>query len=133
MRAPSGQVAVGPLRSRDAVEVPEGVGIGFGLPAGYPTQLPGPRRMTPQRTWIVVDLSALLAKARTVLARNPGARLLPMVKADVYGLGAVPVARALEALDPWGFWRGHGGGGRGAAPRRHPATRPRRGAHRRDF
>ena len=26
-----------------------------------------------------------------------------MVKADAYGLGAVPVARELEALDPWGF------------------------------
>jgi len=26
-----------------------------------------------------------------------------MVKADAYGLGAVPVARALEALNPWGF------------------------------
>lgn len=26
-----------------------------------------------------------------------------MVKADGYGLGAVPVARALEGLEPWGF------------------------------
>jgi alanine racemase len=26
-----------------------------------------------------------------------------MVKADAYGLGAVPVARALEAVEPWGF------------------------------
>ena len=26
-----------------------------------------------------------------------------MVKANAYGLGAVPVAKALEALDPWGF------------------------------
>jgi alanine racemase len=26
-----------------------------------------------------------------------------MVKASAYGLGAVPVARALEELDPWGF------------------------------
>ena len=26
-----------------------------------------------------------------------------MVKADAYGLGAVPVARMLERLDPWGF------------------------------
>jgi alanine racemase len=32
-----------------------------------------------------------------------GVRLLPMIKADAYGLGAVPVARALEALGPWGF------------------------------
>ena len=59
--------------------------------------------MTPERTWIEVDLGALVANART-LARLAGrARLLPMVKADAYGLGAVPVVRALEALDPWGF------------------------------
>jgi alanine racemase len=50
-----------------------------------------------------VDLQALLANARTILARVPRARLLPMVKANGYGLGAVPVARALEGVDPWGF------------------------------
>ena len=60
-------------------------------------------QMTPERTWIEVRLSALVANARTVAARNAGTRLLPMVKADAYGLGAVPVARALEALDPWGY------------------------------
>ena len=59
--------------------------------------------MTPERTWIEVSLPALVANARVVLSRNPGARLLPMVKANAYGLGAVPIARALEALDPWGF------------------------------
>lgn len=59
--------------------------------------------MTPERTWIEVDLEALLANARTVSARAAGSRLLPMVKANAYGLGAVPVARALERLDPWGF------------------------------
>lgn len=59
--------------------------------------------MTPERTWIEVSLAAVLANARTVRALNPGARLLPMVKADAYGLGAVPVAKALESLDPWGF------------------------------
>ena len=32
-----------------------------------------------------------------------GSRLLPMVKASAYGLGAVPIARALETIDPWGF------------------------------
>jgi alanine racemase len=59
--------------------------------------------MTPERTWIEVDLSALVANARTVRVRNPRSRLLPMVKANAYGLGAVPAAKALEALDPWGF------------------------------
>jgi alanine racemase len=54
------------------------------------------------RAWVDVDLGALVANART-LTTLTGARLLPMVKANGYGLGAVPVARALEAVDPWGF------------------------------
>ncbi|HEX5632415.1 MAG TPA: alanine racemase, partial [Gemmatimonadales bacterium] len=54
------------------------------------------------RAWVDVDLSALVANARTVAERSQS-RLLPMVKANGYGLGAVPVARALEAVDPWGF------------------------------
>ncbi len=57
----------------------------------------------PDRTWVEVDLEALVANARTLQARVPAARLLPMVKANAYGLGAVPVARALERVDPWGF------------------------------
>ena len=54
------------------------------------------------RVWADVDLRAIVLNARTV-ARISGARLLPMVKANAYGLGALPVARALEVLDPWGF------------------------------
>ena len=54
------------------------------------------------RAWVDVNLSALLANARTVMARS-GARLLPMVKANGYGLGAVRVTRALEVLEPWGY------------------------------
>lgn len=54
------------------------------------------------RAWVDVDLGALVANART-LAKACGARLLPMVKANGYGLGAAPVARALDELDPWGF------------------------------
>ena len=56
----------------------------------------------PQRAWVDVDLSALVSNARTIMHRSR-TRLLPMVKANGYGLGAVPVSRALEALDPWGF------------------------------
>ena len=55
------------------------------------------------RTWVEVDLGAVVANARDVARRAPRSRLLPIVKADAYGLGAVPVARALEAVDPWGF------------------------------
>ncbi len=54
------------------------------------------------RAWIEVDLGALVRNGARLVARA-GVPLLPMVKADAYGLGAVPVARALEALDPWGF------------------------------
>lgn len=54
------------------------------------------------RAWVEVDLGALLRNGRRVRERA-GVPLLPMVKADAYGLGAVRVARALEALEPWGF------------------------------
>jgi alanine racemase len=57
----------------------------------------------PDRTWIEVDLGALVANARTIRERAPGSRLLPIVKANAYGLGAVPVTRALESVDPWGY------------------------------
>ena len=48
------------------------------------------------RGWLVVDLANVRANARAVSRAAAGARLLPVVKADAYGLGAVPVARALE-------------------------------------
>ena len=54
------------------------------------------------RAWVEVDLGALLRNARRV-AERAGVPLLPMVKADAYGLGAVAVARALERVEPWGF------------------------------
>ena len=57
---------------------------------------------TPQRAWVDVDLAALVRNARTIASRSR-TRLLPMVKANGYGLGAVRVSRALEAIDPWGF------------------------------
>jgi alanine racemase len=57
---------------------------------------------TPHRAWVDVNLTALVRNARTIENRSR-ARLLPMVKANGYGLGAVRVSRALESLDPWGF------------------------------
>lgn len=53
------------------------------------------------RAWVEIDLGALRRNAAAMAAR--GGRLLPMIKADAYGLGAVRAARALELLDPWGF------------------------------
>jgi alanine racemase len=54
------------------------------------------------RAWVEVSLAAVVENAHTV-ARTAGTRLLPIVKANAYGLGAVAVSRALEAVDPWGY------------------------------
>ena len=53
------------------------------------------------RGWLEIDLDAVVRNARAMAARVPA--ILPMVKADAYGMGAVPVARALERLEPWGY------------------------------
>lgn len=48
--------------------------------------------------WLEVDLDALRANLATLRgAAGAGVRVEPVVKADAYGHGAVPVARALEA------------------------------------
>jgi alanine racemase len=56
----------------------------------------------PDRAWLDVNLGAIIRNARR-FQELIGAPLLPMVKADGYGLGAVAVARALEAVEPWGY------------------------------
>lgn len=55
-----------------------------------------------QRAWVDVDIDALVRNARSYRARV-GAPLLPMVKANGYGLGALAVVRALAPLEPWGW------------------------------
>jgi alanine racemase len=55
-----------------------------------------------QRAWIEVDIAAVRRNAET-MARISAARLLPMIKADAYGVGVGPVLRVLEPLDPWGY------------------------------
>jgi len=54
------------------------------------------------RAWVEVDLAALVDNARAI-AQLAGTKLLPIVKADAYGAGAVAVSRALESLQPWGY------------------------------
>ncbi|HEV2893777.1 MAG TPA: alanine racemase, partial [Actinomycetota bacterium] len=44
--------------------------------------------------WVEVDLEAIAGNVRTLVAEVAPARLLAVVKADAYGHGAVPVARA---------------------------------------
>jgi alanine racemase len=52
--------------------------------------------------WVEVDLDAIAANVRTLAAEVAPARLLAVVKADAYGHGAVPVARAaVEAGAAW--------------------------------
>lgn len=58
--------------------------------------------MREQRAWVDVDFDAIVENARTI-ARVSGAPLIPVIKADAYGLGAVGAAKALESLDPWGY------------------------------
>src|SRR5262249_12152868 len=69
----------------------------------------GPGRIRPPvsvstrgNAWVEVDVEALVDNARTI-AKIAGTRLLPVVKANAYGVGAVLVSRALEPLDPWGY------------------------------
>jgi len=57
-----------------------------------------------ERAWIEVDLGALRKNIRVLSDHvGDGCRLLPMVKADAYGLGMERVVRALRPLGPWGF------------------------------
>ena len=75
----------------------------------------------PDRAWLDVDLGAIVRNARR-FQELIGAPLLPMVKADGYGLGAVAVARALEAVAPWGY--GVATHDEGSQLRRAGITRP---------
>ena len=64
--------------------------------------------MTPEssqespRASVLVDLGALVRNALRLRA-HAGVPLVPMVKADAYGVGMIPVATALRAVDPWAF------------------------------
>jgi len=75
----------------------------------------------PERAWLDVDLGALVRNARRFqdLSRVP---LLPMVKANAYGLGAAAVVRALESVEPWGY--GVATAPEGAELRAQGVTRP---------
>lgn len=81
-------------------------------------------KVTPElfeRAWVDIELGGLVRNARRFeeLVRAP---LLPMLKADGYGLGATQVARALERVDPWGY--GVASSAEGAELRAAGITRP---------
>lgn len=54
------------------------------------------------RAWVDIDLGALQRNGAAIAARA-GVPILPMIKADAYGLGALEVVRALRPLSPWAF------------------------------
>jgi alanine racemase len=56
------------------------------------------------RAWLQLRGDALLANvARVRGAVGPAAGIIPMVKADAYGLGMPEVVRTLGAANPWGW------------------------------
>jgi len=56
------------------------------------------------RAWVEVSASALRENFRTVQeAVGSGVRMIPMVKANGYGLGVAEVVSTLEPLGPWGY------------------------------
>jgi alanine racemase len=75
------------------------------------------------RAWVEIDVGALRANYEMV-RRTVGraAAIIPMVKANGYGLGAERVVRALEPLGPWGY--GVAAVGEGVELRREGVDRP---------
>ena len=58
----------------------------------------------PRTAWLEIDLDRLRANLATLRAAvPPGVRVEPVLKADAYGHGAVPVGRVLEAAGADGF------------------------------
>jgi alanine racemase len=75
------------------------------------------------RAWVEIDLHALQHNYGAVRAAvGPRVAIIPMVKADAYGLGLERVVRALDPLDPWGY--GIATADEGAALRQLGVRRP---------
>ncbi len=64
----------------------------------------GMRDLSSARAWVDVDLGALVANYDALRERaKPRVGVLPVVKADAYGIGVCPVVHALEPREPWGY------------------------------
>lgn len=56
------------------------------------------------RAWVELDGAALRRNAHRIsAAATPGTRILPMVKANAYGLGVEGAVATLDHTDPWGY------------------------------
>jgi len=73
------------------------------------------------RARVDIDLGALQRNG-AAMARRAGVPLLPMIKADAYGLGVEATVRALDTLEPWGY--GIASVSEGEELRRLGVTRP---------
>src|SRR3954470_4519768 len=78
--------------------------VAWPLAAPYLVQSPhdSASRRSMTRAWVEVDLGALCRNGAAIAARA-GVPILPMVKANGYGIGAVRAALALDAVNPWGY------------------------------
>lgn len=100
-RRTGGRAAV--LVKAIAARAPERVALALGAPAELLVrQDPGHRRrpFTSSRrpTWVAIDVDALAANVREVVAElGPATELMAVVKADAYGHGALQVARTAVA------------------------------------
>ena len=57
-----------------------------------------------RRAWLEIDEGALCANLRALKgALGPSVHIIPMVKADGYGLGMLDVVRVLESEGIWGW------------------------------
>ena len=75
------------------------------------------------RAWVEVDTGALCANYARIRERvGSDVAIIPMVKANGYGLGATDVARTLERLDPYAF--GVAAAEEGKSLRKAGITRP---------
>ncbi len=68
----------------------------------FPTERSAPD-VAGRSAWMEVDLAALRRNAERLARAVAPAGVLPMVKADGYGLGALHVAQALDVIEPFGF------------------------------
>ena len=55
-----------------------------------------------ERAWMEVDLGAVVRNT-TALKSHAGVPVIPMIKADAYGIGAKQVAHALESIEPLAY------------------------------
>src|SRR5438552_18796940 len=92
-RGPRDSVSAGRARVGRCVQALMVHAFGHSCPYNTPAVVTRQTQAPKDRAWVEVILANLAANAETVRAAARGARLLPMVKADGYGLGAIPVTR----------------------------------------